>query len=137
MESASRRKGFPSISEYIRFLHNAAEHAEHATNGANTQAQRYDAPKHFFQTDLGKIFHGDSLGLMHQTLEPKSIDLIMTSPPFGLVRKKSYGNEDADRYLKWFRPFAEGFRRVLKDSGSLVIDIGGSWKVGTPTRRTP
>jgi site-specific DNA-methyltransferase (cytosine-N4-specific) len=71
---------------------------------------------------------------MHKALEPESVDLIMTSPPFGLVRKKSYGNEDADRYLKWFRPFAEGFRRVLKPSGSLVIDIGGSWKVGTPTR---
>jgi site-specific DNA-methyltransferase (cytosine-N4-specific) len=58
----------------------------------------------------------------------------MTSPPFGLVRKKEYGNEDADAYLEWFRPFAEGFRRVLKSSGSVVIDIGGSWKKGTPTR---
>jgi site-specific DNA-methyltransferase (cytosine-N4-specific) len=58
----------------------------------------------------------------------------MTSPPFGLVRKKSYGNEDAHRYCEWFRPFAEGFKRVLKDSGSLVIDIGGAWKPGTPTR---
>jgi site-specific DNA-methyltransferase (cytosine-N4-specific) len=58
----------------------------------------------------------------------------MTSPPSGLVRKKSYGNEDADCYLEWFRPFAEGFRRVLKPSGSLVIDIGGSWNPGTPTR---
>ena len=58
----------------------------------------------------------------------------MTSPPFGLVRKKSYGNEDAHRYCDWFRPFAAGFRRVLKDRGSLVIDIGGAWKPGTPTR---
>jgi len=58
----------------------------------------------------------------------------MTSPPFGLVRKKSYGNEDAHHYCEWFRPFAEGFRRVLKDSGSLVIDIGGAWNPGTPTR---
>jgi len=58
----------------------------------------------------------------------------MTSPPFGLVRKKSYGNEDADQYVEWFRPFAEGMRRVLKQKGSLVIDIGGSWKKGIPTR---
>lgn len=91
-------------------------------------------PELFSRTELGTIFHGDSLGLMHKGLEEESIDLIMTSPPFGLVRKKSYGNEDADRYLEWFRPFAEGFRRVLKPSGSLVIDIGGSWNVGTPTR---
>jgi site-specific DNA-methyltransferase (cytosine-N4-specific) len=60
--------------------------------------------------------------------------LIVTSPPFGLVRKKAYGNEDADRYLDWFRPFADGFKRILRDDGSLVIDIGGAWKPGVPTR---
>jgi DNA modification methylase len=60
--------------------------------------------------------------------------LIMTSPPCGLVRKKSYGNEDADKYCEWFRPFAEGFHKVLKENGSLVIDIGGAWKSGSPTR---
>ena len=64
----------------------------------------------------------------------QSVDLIMTSPPFGLVRKKTYGSEDAHRYCDWFRPFVEGFRRVLKAGGSLVIDIGGAWKPGTPTR---
>jgi site-specific DNA-methyltransferase (cytosine-N4-specific) len=74
------------------------------------------------------------LDYLFHTAEEKSIDLIMTSPPFGLVRKKIYGNEDADQYCEWFRPFAEGFRRILKDSGSLVIDIGGAWKSGTPTR---
>ena len=134
MENASRRQGFPSLSEYIRFLHNAAEHAEHASNGTPVYSHRFEKPSLFFRTELGRIFHGDSLGLMHEALEPASVDLIMTSPPFGLVRKKSYGNEDADRYLKWFCPFAAGFRRVLKNSGSLFIDIGGSWKSGTPTR---
>lgn len=134
LESASHRKGFPSISEYIRFLHNTAEHAEHVANGARSRTDKFVMPKQFYRTDLGKVFHGDSLGLLHKGLEPQSVDLIMTSPPFGLVRKKSYGNEDADRYLKWFQPFAEGFHRVLKKSGSLVIDIGGSWKAGTPTR---
>jgi site-specific DNA-methyltransferase (cytosine-N4-specific) len=58
----------------------------------------------------------------------------MTSPPFGLVRKKEYGNADTHAYLNWFRPFAEQFHRVLKDSGSLVIDIGGAWNPGMPTR---
>jgi len=58
----------------------------------------------------------------------------MTSPPFGLVRKKNYGNADANEYLEWFRLFAASFKRVLKDNGSLVIDIGGSWIPGQPTR---
>jgi site-specific DNA-methyltransferase (cytosine-N4-specific) len=58
----------------------------------------------------------------------------MTSPPFGLVRKKDYGNEEADLYLEWFRRFANGFKKVLKPNGSVIIDIGGSWKKGQPTR---
>lgn len=92
------------------------------------------APREYLKTDLGHMFLGDSLQLLNNTLEEQSVDLIMTSPPFGLVRKKEYGNVDADNYLEWFRPFAKAFKRVLKDSGSLVIDIGGSWIPGTPTR---
>lgn len=88
----------------------------------------------YHKTNLGRIYHGDALVVLKQRLKPKSVDLIMTSPPFGLVRKKSYGNADANEYLEWFRPFAEGFKRVLKDQGSLVIDIGGSWNPGQPTR---
>jgi DNA modification methylase len=89
--------------------------------------------KPFYKTTYGQIYLVDALGLM-PTLADKSIDLIMTSPPFGLVRKKDYGNVDADKYLDWFRPFANEFKRILKDAGSLVIDIGGSWIPGQPTR---
>src|SRR5690606_41057969 len=84
-------------------------------------------------TALGTTYQGDSLEYLHNKAKPSSVNLIMTSPPFGLVRKKSYGNEDAAAYCEWFRPFAEGFKRVLKEDGSLVIDIGGAWKPGTPT----
>jgi DNA modification methylase len=133
MEALAEQLGFSTISEYVRHLHRNC--AAEAQNGAVPQTQTlYKRPSIFHRTVHGTIYLGDSLGLLHATLEPKSVDLIMTSPPFGLVRKKSYGNEDAERYLNWFRPFAEGFRRVLKDSGSLVVDIGGAWKPGTPTR---
>jgi len=88
----------------------------------------------FYATDLGAVYLGDSLNTMKQVLPDKSVDLIMTSPPFALVRKKDYGNADADEYLDWFRPFIESFKRVLKDRGSLVIDIGGAWIPGQPTR---
>ncbi len=71
---------------------------------------------------------------MRDYVEDESIDLIITSPPFGLVRKKDYGNVDADKYVQWFLPFAHEFYRVLKPSGSFVLDIGGSWIPGQPTR---
>src|SRR5690606_24864813 len=88
----------------------------------------------YFQTRLGRMIHGDSLDVLTREFPEKSVNLIMTSPPFGLVRKKEYGNPDADEFVDWFRPFAEAFKRVLRDDGSLVIDIGGAWLPGQPTR---
>lgn len=91
-------------------------------------------PKTFQRTKYGRTILGDSEDFLARQMKPSSVDLIMTSPPFGLVRKKDYGNVDANEYLDWFRPFADQFRRVLKESGSLVIDIGGAWIPGQPTR---
>lgn len=89
--------------------------------------------KWFHESQHGRIFHGDSYHLL-SNLPKLSVDLIVTSPPFGLVREKEYGNVRADKYLDWFRPFASEMHRVLKKTGSLVIDIGGSWNKGEPTR---
>ena len=89
--------------------------------------------KPFHSTRLGRIYHADSLDVMKRT-KAGSVDLVMTSPPFGLTRKKEYGNVREEEYLDWFREFASEFHRTLKDSGSLVIDIGGAWKPGSPVR---
>jgi DNA modification methylase len=48
--------------------------------------------------------------------------------------KKEYGNEHKDHYLKWFLPFAQEIQRILVDDGSFVLNIGGSYNKGTPTR---
>ena len=90
-------------------------------------------PDSYYVTDEGAAYLGNSLDLM-ANLPDKSIDLIMTSPPFALRRKKEYGNVEASEYVEWFKPFAIEMKRILKDSGSLVIHIGGSWNKGTPTR---
>lgn len=87
----------------------------------------------FFKTKHGRIIHGDSLKWMRR-LRAESVDLVVTSPPFGLVRKKEYGNVPADEYLDWFGDFATEIKRILKNTGSLVIDIGGAWNAGLPTR---
>jgi DNA modification methylase len=133
MEVASASLGFKSLSDYIRHLHKASASASERAK-PSTKKKDYGSLSQAYRSDLGAIYQGDSLEYLHNTAKPSSVGLIMTSPPFGLVRKKSYGNEDAAAYCEWFRPFAEGFKRVLKDDGSLVIDIGGAWKPGTPTR---
>ena len=87
----------------------------------------------YHQTRLGRIYHADSLEVMKRRRKA-SVDLIMTSPPFALTRKKDYGNKQEDDYLQWFRGFAGQFHRILRDNGSLVIDLGGAWKPGLPVR---
>jgi DNA modification methylase len=76
---------------------------------------------------------GDSLEVMRK-IPTGSISLVMTSPPYALHFKKAYGNKDKHEYVAWMLPFAEEIRRVLKDDGSFVLNIGGSYNKGTPTR---
>ena len=90
-------------------------------------------PTAWLQTRLGCIYHDDSLNVMGRCSD-SSVDMVLTSPPFALTRKKDYGNEQEDAYLEWFRSFAVQFRRIIKDDGSLVIDLGGAWKPGIPAR---
>jgi site-specific DNA-methyltransferase (cytosine-N4-specific) len=137
MENLARLNGHKNISEYLRALHTSfAEGQRQVGQPTNDFADLYPKKnvRSFHKTGKGEIMWGDSRSFLFHGAKEGSVDLIMTSPPFGLVRKKSYGNEDADQYCDWFRPFAEGFRRALKDDGSLVIDIGGAWVPGQPTR---
>jgi site-specific DNA-methyltransferase (cytosine-N4-specific) len=87
----------------------------------------------FYKTDFGAAYCGDSLKLLGK-LRTESINLIVTSPPFALRRKKTYDNVEADEYVNWFMPFAHEFYRVLLSDGSLVIHIGGSWVRDKPLK---
>ena len=91
-------------------------------------------PSTYFETKLGRIVLGDAVDVLKNEIPEGTVNLIVTSPPFALLREKDYGNAHQDHYLDWFRPFGELFHRALRDDGSLVIDIGGSWKPGQPTR---
>jgi DNA modification methylase len=86
-----------------------------------------------YETTLGKAFCGDSIEVMRE-MEPDSVDLVVTSPPYALHFKKEYGNVDQRNYIDWFTPFATEIRRVLRHRGSFVLNIGGAWTPGKPTR---
>jgi site-specific DNA-methyltransferase (cytosine-N4-specific) len=91
----------------------------------------------YYATKWGAAYHGDALELLERVDDDK-IDLIVTSPPFALVRQKRYGHRfdhiGTERYVEWFRPFAKQFHRILSPLGSLVVHIGGSWDAGQPTK---
>lgn len=86
-----------------------------------------------FSTSNGEAIVGDSMEVL-ATLEPESVDLVMTSPPFALLREKDYGNLDQSEYVDWLCAFAPLVRRVLKPTGSYVIDLGGAYRRGVPVR---
>jgi DNA modification methylase len=89
----------------------------------------------FYQTRLGRAFLGDALAVM-RSFADESVNLIVTSPPFPLTfqKKKPYGSVGIDEYVSWFLPLADEFKRLLKRDGSFVLDIGGVWNKGGPTR---
>jgi len=87
-----------------------------------------------YETDLGEAWQGDAIDVMEQHVADESVDLVMTSPPFALQSPKEYGNEGQDTYVEWFMAFADEFWRVLKPTGSLVIDLGGAWEQGHPVK---
>ncbi|MDZ7970470.1 MAG: site-specific DNA-methyltransferase [Nostoc sp. DedSLP03] len=87
----------------------------------------------YYIQNHGKLYLGDSLELI-KFIPDSSLNLILTSPPFALTKKKEYGNESAEKYIEWFLPFANEFKRVLVDNGSFVLDLGGAYIPGYPVR---
>ena len=83
--------------------------------------------KSAYKTVLGEMYLGDALTVLPALIaRGRRVKLIVTSPPFALLRKKAYGNEEADRYVAWFSQFVELFKEILEPDGSIVVDIGGS-----------
>lgn len=86
-----------------------------------------------YKTSLGTCICGNSLDIL-DTFEDSSIDLVITSPPFALQRKKEYGNETQENYVEWFLAFANKVYTKLKDTGSFVVDLGGAYQKNEPVR---
>ena len=72
--------------------------------------------------NLNQVYCGDCLDVM-RGFPADSVDLIMTSPPYADARKHTYGGVPPDQYVEWFLPRAEEMKRVLKPSGSFVLNI--------------
>lgn len=89
--------------------------------------------KPLYNTELGEAYVADSLEMLAQ-LPDESVNLIMTSPPFALQRKKDYGNKDQHEYIDWLAEFAALVYKKLTPDGSFVVDLGGAYQKGVPVR---
>lgn len=86
-----------------------------------------------YQTHFGRAYVADSLDALRR-LPSDTVNLVVTSPPYALHFQKAYGNKSKDEYVDWLIPFAKEIYRVLKHDGSFVLNIGGSYNKGVPTR---
>jgi len=86
-----------------------------------------------YRTRLGAAYCGDSRALL-AALADESVNLVVTSPPFALQRKKEYGNPDQEEYVDWLEEFAALVLRKLRPDGSFVLDLGGAYEKGLPAR---
>jgi site-specific DNA-methyltransferase (adenine-specific)/site-specific DNA-methyltransferase (cytosine-N4-specific) len=68
------------------------------------------------------IYNGDSKEVLKQ-LSENSVDLIVTSPPYADQRKNTYGGVPPEKYVDWFLPITEQLLRVLKPTGTFILNI--------------
>ncbi|NRQ26010.1 site-specific DNA-methyltransferase [Aliiroseovarius sp. xm-g-7] len=92
-----------------------------------------------YETPFGSVLEGkieDALESEHLNRLRGKVNLILTSPPYPLVRKKQYGNSNGQEYLDWLSSLAVGLSDLLADDGSIVVEIGNAWEPGSPTMST-
>lgn len=92
-----------------------------------------------YQTTCGRMFCGKTEDVLQNGLSDRlrgQVQLVFTSPPFPLNRKKKYGNLNGQEYIDWLADFGAQFKQLLRRTGSIVIELGNSWQQGTPTMST-
>lgn len=85
------------------------------------------------------MLHGKSDELLTSPVVDRfrgNVNLVFTSPPFPLNRKKKYGNEVGEAYIDWLCKFGPLLLDMLSPNGSIVIEIGNSWESGSPSMST-
>ena len=92
-----------------------------------------------YSTKQGKCYTGDCIKLIESKEFKKyhnKVQLLFTSPPFPLLAKKKYGNMNGQEFINWFGNLSESFSKMIKDDGSIVIELGNAWNSGLPTMST-
>jgi len=79
-----------------------------------------------------KILEGDRTDLLKQ-LDDNTIDLIVTLPLYADRRKNTYGGIKHEKYVEWFLPISKELLRVLKPTGTFILNIKGKAENGKKT----
>lgn len=90
--------------------------------------------KKMYETDLGKYYCGKCEEVLANPSLYGKVQLILTSPPYPLNKKKKYGNMIGEEYLDWLYSLAPLFSKVLAPNGSIVMEMGNSWEKNRPVQ---
>lgn len=71
---------------------------------------------------LTDLYLGDCANELKK-IPDNSVDLIITSPPYADQRKNTYGGIHPDKYVEWFIPISKELLRVLKPTGTFILNI--------------
>lgn len=96
-------------------------------------------PKVAYDTDLGAMYQSSVEDFLASGLGcglRGEVQMVFTSPPFPLNRKKRYGNRVGEEYLKWLGDVAEPLGDLLTENGSFVVELGNAWEPGEPVMST-
>lgn len=116
---------------------NIAQHCEIPFYARQMMPRKSKKPTPVFESHLGKLYRGDSTAHLASSAFASlrgRVQLILTSPPFPLNNKKSYGNLTGKTYLTWFESLAPIFSHLLKSDGSIVLELGNSWEPKRPVQ---
>ena len=95
--------------------------------------------KSAYATKYGRMYCGKAEEVLEKwplSHYKGKVQLIFTSPPFPLNRKKKYGNLQGEKYIKWFASFGPILKEFLTKDGSIVIELGNAWVKGKPVMST-
>jgi len=86
-----------------------------------------------FETERGMALWGEAEAV-EGLLEPRSIDLVLVSPPYDLATAKDYGGKRGRDYEDWLVARAAAWRSLLTHSGSVMLNLGDAWIPGQPAQ---
>ena len=87
-----------------------------------------------YETDYGKYYIGKCEELISKLELEGQVQLLLTSPPYPLNKKKKNGKMMGEEYLQWLYNLAPLFSKTLKPNGSIVIEMGNSWEKNRPVQ---
>ncbi|MEX1026892.1 MAG: site-specific DNA-methyltransferase [Candidatus Paceibacterota bacterium] len=96
-------------------------------------------PRRAYSTERGEAYWSTVEDFLESPLADEvrgEVQLVLTSPPFPLHKKKAYGNLNGDSFRDWLTETMTRIADLIKPTGSLVIELGNAWESGQPEMST-